>query len=73
MPHIQAARAYHPDALLEKPDVTSSVNNVGSIERLLPLSWQGGHDAKRPVIELESVLFSVRITSLAPYERFTSC
>jgi hypothetical protein len=67
MPHVQAARAYQPDALPEEPDVASTVNNVGSIERRLPLSWNGGHDSERPVIELESVLFSVRVTSLAPY------
>ncbi|OAX37991.1 hypothetical protein K503DRAFT_800796 [Rhizopogon vinicolor AM-OR11-026] len=68
MPHVQAARAYQPDALSEEPDVVSSgtVNNVGSIERRLPLSWKGEHDTERPAIELESVLFSVRVTSLAP-------
>ncbi|KAJ8588835.1 hypothetical protein M405DRAFT_792501 [Rhizopogon salebrosus TDB-379] len=66
MPHVQAARAYQPDALPEEPDVASTVNNVGSIERRLPLSWNGGHDSERQVIELESVLFSVRVTSLAP-------
>lgn len=65
MPHVQAARAYQPDALSENPDVESSVNNVGPIERRLPLSWKGSH-AMEPVIELESVLFSVRLTSLAP-------
>lgn len=65
MPHVQAARAYHPNALSESPDVESSVNNVGPIERRLPLSWKGSH-AIEPVIELESVLFSVRLTSLAP-------
>jgi len=66
MPHVQAARAYQSDALLERPDVTSSVNNAGSIERRLPLLWKGGHDAEQTVIELESVLFAVRLTSLAP-------
>lgn len=65
MPHVQAARAYQPDALSERPDIESSVNNVGPIERRLSLSWKGRHDAE-PVIELESVLFSVRLTSLAP-------
>ncbi|KAG1831986.1 hypothetical protein DFJ58DRAFT_242119 [Suillus subalutaceus] len=65
MPHVQAARAYQPDALSERSDIESSVNNVGSIERRLPLSWKGAHGAE-PVIELESVLFSVRLTSLAP-------
>ncbi|KAG1734128.1 hypothetical protein EDB19DRAFT_1911232 [Suillus lakei] len=65
MPHVQAARAYQPDALSERPDVESSVNNVGPIERRLSLSWKGGHGAE-PVFELESVLFSVRLTSLAP-------
>jgi hypothetical protein len=65
MPHVQAARAYQPNALLENPDVERSVNNVGPIERRLPLSWKGSH-AIEPVIELESVLFSVRLTSLAP-------
>ena len=68
MPHVQAARAYQPDALLEESDFTSSVNNVGYIERRLPLSWQGRYDTERPAIELDSVLFSVRVTSLAPYE-----
>ncbi|KAG1821837.1 uncharacterized protein BJ212DRAFT_925691 [Suillus subaureus] len=65
MPHVQAARAYQPDALSERSDIESSVNNVGSIERRLPLSWKGEHGAE-PLIELESVLFSVRLTSLAP-------
>lgn len=65
MPHVQAARAYQPDALSERSDIESSVNNVGPIERQLPLSWKGGHGPES-VIELESVLFSVRLTSLAP-------
>lgn len=71
MPHVQAARAYQSEALSEQPDFVSSVNNVGSIERRLPLLWKGEQDAERPVVELESVLFSVRLTSLAPYEDFT--
>ncbi|KAG1747111.1 uncharacterized protein EDB91DRAFT_68611 [Suillus paluster] len=65
IPHVQAARAYQPDALSERPAFVSSVNNVGPIERRLSLLWKGGHDPE-PVIELESVLFSVRLTSLAP-------
>jgi hypothetical protein len=65
MPHVQAARAYQPDALSERSDIDSSVNNVGSIERRLPLSWKGAHGTES-VIELESVLFSVRLTTLTP-------
>lgn len=65
IPHVQAARAYQPDTLPERSDIESSVNNVGPIERQLPLSWKGSHSAES-VIELESVLFSVRLTSLAP-------
>jgi hypothetical protein len=65
MPHVQAARAYQPDALSERSDIDSSVNNVGSIERRLPSSWKGAHGTES-VIELESVLFSVRLTTLTP-------
>ncbi|KAG2366109.1 hypothetical protein BDR07DRAFT_1396928 [Suillus spraguei] len=54
-----------PYTLPERSDIESSVNNVGPIERQLPLSWKGSHSAES-VIELESVLFSVRLTSLAP-------